>query len=73
MASAGYTDGGRLALQRFSAEGDLPTANAIAQRMTDGSFKLAISIRPPAGVASGRSLVLVAQPATSAIAPMAST
>jgi len=44
LSRAGYEDGGRLALQRFSAEGDLPTANAIAQRMTDGSFKLAITI-----------------------------
>ena len=44
LGRAGYEDGGRLALQRFSAEGDLPTANAIAQRMTDGSFKLAITI-----------------------------
>ena len=38
LAAAGYQEGGRLALQRFNAEGDLPTANAIAQRMTDGSF-----------------------------------
>ena len=44
LAAAGYRDGERLALQRFSAEGDLPTANAIAQRMTDGNFKMAISI-----------------------------
>lgn len=44
LAAAGYVAGGRLALQRFSAEGDLPTANAIAQRMTDGSFKMVISI-----------------------------
>ncbi len=44
LASAGYADGGRIALQRFSAEGDLPTANAIAQRITDGSFKMAISL-----------------------------
>lgn len=44
LAAAGYQDGERLALQRFSAEGDLPTANAIAQRMTDGSFEMAITI-----------------------------
>jgi ABC-type uncharacterized transport system substrate-binding protein len=44
LASAGYREGDRLALQRFSAEGDLPTANAIAQRMTDGSYRLAITI-----------------------------
>ena len=44
LAAAGYRDGERLALQRFSAEGDLPTANAIAKRMTDGSFRMAITI-----------------------------
>ena len=44
LDAEGYRDGGRIALQRFSAEGDLPTANAIAQHMTDGSFKMAISI-----------------------------
>jgi hypothetical protein len=32
LASAGYVDGERLALRRFCAEGDLPTANAIARR-----------------------------------------
>jgi ABC-type uncharacterized transport system substrate-binding protein len=44
LAAAGYREGERLALQRFSAEGDLPTANAIAKLMTDGSFKMAITI-----------------------------
>jgi ABC-type uncharacterized transport system substrate-binding protein len=44
LAAAGYRDGERLALRRFSAEGDLPTANAIAKQVTDGSFKLAITV-----------------------------
>ena len=44
LAAAGYRDGERLALQRFSAEGDLNTANTIAKRMTDGSFKMAITV-----------------------------
>lgn len=44
LAANGYRDGERIALQRFSAEGDLPTANTIAKRITDGSFKLVISI-----------------------------
>ena len=44
LAAAGYPDGGRLALQRFNAEGDLPTANAIARQMTDGSFEMAITV-----------------------------
>lgn len=44
LAAEGFSDGGRLALQRFCAEGDLPTANTIATRLTDGSFKLVITI-----------------------------
>ncbi|HEX9046070.1 MAG TPA: ABC transporter substrate-binding protein [Verrucomicrobiae bacterium] len=44
LAAAGFRDGDRIALQRFCAEGDLPTANAIAKRITDGSFKMVISI-----------------------------
>jgi ABC-type uncharacterized transport system substrate-binding protein len=44
LAAAGYQEGGRLALQRFNAEGDLPTANAIARQMTDGSYEMAITV-----------------------------
>ncbi len=44
LAAAGYRDGERLALRRFSAEGDLPTANAIAKQVTDGSFGMVITI-----------------------------
>ncbi len=44
LESAGYTDGGRLALRRFSAEGDLPTGNAIARQITDGSYRMVITI-----------------------------
>ena len=44
LAAAGYRDGERLAIQRFSAEGDLPTANAIAKQVTDGSFQMIITI-----------------------------
>lgn len=44
LAAEGYRDGDRIALQRFSAEGDLPTANAIATRMADGTFRMAITI-----------------------------
>ncbi|MCX6926948.1 MAG: ABC transporter substrate-binding protein, partial [Verrucomicrobia bacterium] len=44
LAAAGYREGGRLDLQRFSAESDVTTANTIAKRMTDGSFRMAISI-----------------------------
>ncbi len=44
LAAEGYRDGERLALQRFSAEGDLSTANAIAKQVTDGSFHMVITI-----------------------------
>jgi len=44
LAAAGYKDGERISLQRFSAEGDLPTANAIAKQVTDGSFQMVITI-----------------------------
>ena len=44
LAAAGYKDGERLAIRRFSAEGDLSTANAIAKQVADGSFHMAITI-----------------------------
>lgn len=40
LAAHGYRDGERIRLQRFNAEGDIPTANLIASRLGDGSFKL---------------------------------
>jgi ABC-type uncharacterized transport system substrate-binding protein len=44
LAAAGYHDGERIRLDRFSAEGDLPTANAIAKQVTDGSYQMVITI-----------------------------
>ncbi len=44
LAAEGYRDGEKITLRRFNAEGDLPTANAIARQMTDGSYRMAISI-----------------------------
>jgi ABC-type uncharacterized transport system substrate-binding protein len=44
LAAEGYRDGEKIALRRFNAEGDLPTANAIARQITDGSYRMAISI-----------------------------
>jgi ABC-type uncharacterized transport system substrate-binding protein len=44
LTAEGFRDGEEIALQRFSAEGDLTTANAMASRMTDGSFKMAITV-----------------------------
>jgi ABC-type uncharacterized transport system substrate-binding protein len=43
LASRGFTPE-RMDLRRFSAEGDLPTANAIAKQITDGRYRLVISI-----------------------------
>ena len=44
LAAAGYRDGDRIRLDRFCAEGDLPTANAIARQVTDGSYRMVITI-----------------------------
>ncbi len=44
LAQAGYRDGERLAVSRFCAEGDLPTANTIARQVTDGSYEMVITI-----------------------------
>ncbi len=40
LAARGYVHGKRITLQRFNGEGDLPTVNLIASRVTDGSFRL---------------------------------
>lgn len=44
LTAAGYDDGQRIKLDRFCAEGDLPTANAIAKQVTDGSYRMVITI-----------------------------
>jgi ABC-type uncharacterized transport system substrate-binding protein len=44
LASRGYAEGDRLALRRFCAEGDVPTANAIAKQITEGNFEMAITL-----------------------------
>ncbi|HEY2774999.1 MAG TPA: ABC transporter substrate-binding protein [Candidatus Binatia bacterium] len=40
LAEGGYDEGRNLVLQRYNAEGDLPTANTIAKEMTGGRFDL---------------------------------
>ncbi len=40
LAAGGFRDGEAIRLQRFNAEGDIPTTNLIASRISDGSFKL---------------------------------
>ena len=44
LSARGYAQGGRLALQRYNAEGDMATANAIAREVTAGHHDLVITI-----------------------------
>lgn len=44
LAQRGYAVGGRLQLRRFNAEGDLPTAAAIAREVTSGGYDLVITL-----------------------------
>ncbi len=44
LAERGFVDGRTLALTQFNAQGDLPTANDIARRVTDGSFDLIVTV-----------------------------
>jgi ABC-type uncharacterized transport system substrate-binding protein len=44
LAQAGYVDGRDIALRMFNAENDMPTANAIAKQITDGSFDLVFTV-----------------------------
>jgi ABC-type uncharacterized transport system substrate-binding protein len=44
LAERGYTQGGRLQIRRFNAEGDMGTANAIAKEVTGGDFDLLLTI-----------------------------
>ncbi len=44
LAAGGFRDGKEIRLHRFNAEGDIPTANLIASRVADGSFRLTATI-----------------------------
>lgn len=44
LREAGYVDGGSLKLSRFNAEGDVATANAIAQEIVGGNYDLLITL-----------------------------
>jgi ABC-type uncharacterized transport system substrate-binding protein len=44
LNAKGYTDGRNLAITTYNPEGDLPTANLMAQKITSGDYRLAISI-----------------------------
>jgi ABC-type uncharacterized transport system substrate-binding protein len=43
LKDRGYSDGGRMALREYNAQGDVSTANAIAKSVTSGDFDLILS------------------------------
>lgn len=47
LAEAGYVEGQNLRIQRFIAEGDLATANAMAREIVSGNYDLAITLTTP--------------------------
>lgn len=48
LAERGYVDGGNCTIKKYCAEGDMPTANMIAQTIVNGNFDIVISISTPA-------------------------
>jgi putative tryptophan/tyrosine transport system substrate-binding protein len=44
LKDRGYSDGGRIALHRYNAEGDIATANAVATEVTSGDSDLVLTI-----------------------------
>jgi len=44
LADRGYSDGGKIRLQRFNAEADVAMANTIARAVTTGDFDLIVTI-----------------------------
>ena len=47
LAQKGYVDGQRIVLRKYNAEGDMPTANAIARDITDGKNDLVMTASTP--------------------------
>ena len=47
LAEKGYRDGETADIRTYNAEGDLPTANAIAREITDGRFDLVLTSSTP--------------------------
>jgi len=43
LTAAGFVDGKNIALQRFNAENDIATANAIAKQITSGEFDVVLT------------------------------
>ena len=48
LREAGFTENSNLRLSRFNAEGDLGTANAIAQSLVGGKYDLIVTLTTPA-------------------------
>ena len=44
LKDRGYSDGGRIALGRYNAQGDISTGNAIAKEVTSSNFDLIVSV-----------------------------
>src|ERR1051325_11670061 len=44
LAARGYSDGGKMALRRYNAQADLPTANSIAKDVVGGGNDLIITV-----------------------------
>lgn len=47
LASRGYVEGGRFKIERFNAQGDMPTGIAIAKQVTSGGYDLVITSSTP--------------------------
>lgn len=47
LAERGYRDGATIVIQRFNAQGDMPTGVAIARQVTAGDFDLVITSSTP--------------------------
>jgi ABC-type uncharacterized transport system substrate-binding protein len=47
LAERGFRDGERLEIQRFNAQGDMPTGITIARQITGGDFDLVITVSTP--------------------------
>jgi putative ABC transport system substrate-binding protein len=47
LAERGYRDGDRLKIDRFNAQGDMPTGIAIARQVTTGNYDLVITASTP--------------------------
>jgi ABC-type uncharacterized transport system substrate-binding protein len=47
LAEGGFSDGGRISLRTYNAQGDLATGNAIARQVTTGEFDLVLTSSTP--------------------------